>query len=345
MTHRIHILKTVLLIPCLWLAGTAVRAADLAALAAREELTIVVTDSGLGGLSVAADIARRVEQLGTHRKVNLIFYNALFSADSGYNSLPTRADRIRIFNHALTDMGERYRPDLIMVACNTLSVLLTDCEYAQTGAVPVLGIVESGVALMQAALEQDADAKVVIFATQGTINEDSHRSALIARGVDPARVVGVPCGDLMAYIEQDFEGFDTGLLITNFVMDASDRLGDQPPPVYASLNCTHFGYSLELWQQEIEAAGLELRGVLDPNGRMGDFLFTPSLQRRFAAPEVTVRFVTMVPLTEAAVDSISRAVRPTSALAADALQQHELIPDLFPWRDGDAFDVEIVDYH
>jgi len=80
--------------------------------------------------------------------------------------------------------------------------------------------------------------------------------------------------------------------------------------------------------------GLELRGVLDPNYRMGDFLFAEPLQRRFEGSQVKVRFVTMVPISAAAVDSISRAVRPASARAADALQEHEFIADLFPWRDG-----------
>lgn len=176
--------------------ATSASGADLTEIADREELTIVVTDSGLGGLSVAADIARRVEAKGSHRSVNVIFYNALFDAKSGYNSLPSRAEQVRIFNNALEDMGARYQPDLIMVACNTLSVLLPDCEYAQSGEVPVLGIVEAGVELVEAHLARDPEAAAVIFATPATVEDDSHRTALVERGIESDRIVPQACRDL-----------------------------------------------------------------------------------------------------------------------------------------------------
>jgi len=308
--------------------------ADLADLAEKEELTIVVTDSGLGGLSVAADIAARVEKHATHKRVNLIFYNALFDEHTGYNSLESRDDRVRIFNNSLVDMANRYEPDLIMVACNTLSVLLPDCDYAQNGDVPVLGIVESGVELIDDALSNDPEARVMIFATPGTIDEDSHRAALIERGIDAERILGVPCRDLTFYIEQEFDGFDTELMIAGFVDDAAQMLADRGIPIYASFNCTHFGYSTELWQQEIDGAGLQLRGMLDPNNRMADFLFEERLYNRFDDPQVEVSFVTMVPISEHAIASIGRAIRPTSPKAAEALENYQLVEDLFPWRDG-----------
>jgi glutamate racemase len=298
-----------------------------------ETLTIVVTDSGLGGLSVAADIARRNAETGAYRRVDVIFYNALFDAETGYNSLTTREEKVRIFNNALTDMGTRYAPDYILVACNTLSVLLPDCEFARRGTVPVVGIVEPGVALIREALEADPTASVILFATPTTIDEDSHRAGLLAAGIAPQRVVTQPCRDLTFYIEQDFEGFDTELMIGSFVDEAAGRLGEPRPKVYASFNCTHFGYSSALWTKEMQRAGLEVCGLLDPNKTMADFLFPPVTQGRFAEPEATIRFVTMVPISRAAVESISRAVRPVSPLAAAALEKYELIPDLFRWKE------------
>lgn len=317
----------------LMLAGGIAEADDLQDLAQKEELTIVVTDSGLGGLSVVADIARRAEELKTHKSVHVVFYNALFDADSGYNSLPTRDDRVRIFNNALVDMGTRYNADLIMVACNTLSVLLPDCEYAQSGEVPILGIVESGVELMEEAFNREPEAKVILFATPVTVEEDSHRTALVARGVDDERLILQACPELTFYIEQEFDGFETELMISAFVNEAAAKLGDPETPVFASFNCTHFGYSADLWEAEFEAAGLTLRGMIDPNDQMANFMFPESLHNRVEEPKVKVDFVTMVPISDAAVASISRAVRGTSPKTAEALENHKLVPDLFPWKE------------
>ena len=42
-----------------------------------KEITIVITDSGLGGLDVMGDIAEKFSESGHYKKVNLIFINAL----------------------------------------------------------------------------------------------------------------------------------------------------------------------------------------------------------------------------------------------------------------------------
>ncbi len=301
-------------------------------LAERESLTVVVADSGLGGLTVAADIARRAVSDRTHAAMNIVFYNALFDAETGYNSLPTRAERVRIFNNALEDMGQRFEPDVILVACNTLSVLLPDCAYAQEGAVPVLGIVETGSLLFEETLAEHPDAIVLLFGTPVTVEDESYLESWVEKGGDPERFVAQACPGLTEFIERDFEGFETEMMISSFVADAVASL-DKPPGtgVFASLNCTHYAYAAPIWETEIEAEGLEFLGLLNPNDRMADFLFEPRLHGRAETPEVGVRFVTMVPISAEAVDSISRAIHPVSPLAAEALKNYELIPDLFPW--------------
>lgn len=218
-----------------------------------------------------------------------------------------------------------------MVACNTLSVLLPDCEYAQSGDVPILGIVENGVTLMEEAIQKHPEAKVLLFATPVTVEDDSHRAGLAERGVDPDRVVLQACPELTFYIEQEFDGFETELMISAFVAEAVAKLTDPSTPVFASFNCTHYGYSASLWESEIEAAGLTLKGMINPNDQMANFMFPEVLHGRAEAPELKVEFVTMVPISDKAVESIGRAIRPTSPETADALKNHQLIADLFPW--------------
>jgi hypothetical protein len=115
----------------------------------RDELTIAVTDSGLGGLSIMAETAARLEQARIAKRVHLVFFNALFSNDSGYNSLPTREAKLRMFDRALTALTDTERPDLIVIGCNTLSVIYPDTAFARSARVPVAGIIEPGVALFR----------------------------------------------------------------------------------------------------------------------------------------------------------------------------------------------------
>ena len=89
----------------------------------KPDVTIVVTDSGLGGLSVAADLAARLPASGIVQSARIVFVNAEPDAAFGYNDLKNDADKVRIFDGALSAMEARYKPDLILIACNTLSVV------------------------------------------------------------------------------------------------------------------------------------------------------------------------------------------------------------------------------
>ena len=103
---------------------------------------ILITDSGVGGLSVCAYAERFVRTYGFEEPVRLTFANAAPENDYGYNAMPSRAVKVQTFDRFLRNVTDRYAPDLIYVACNTLSVLLPDTQYSQKAAIPVKGIVE-----------------------------------------------------------------------------------------------------------------------------------------------------------------------------------------------------------
>src|SRR5512139_3328319 len=67
----------------------------------KKRVRIAVTDSGLGGLSVMAEAAARLKEAGTFQTADFIFYNALFSAEGGYNTLETRQEKVDIFQRAM----------------------------------------------------------------------------------------------------------------------------------------------------------------------------------------------------------------------------------------------------
>ena len=96
-----------------------------------KNVTILVTDSGLGGLSVAADVAARLPESGVFENARIVFFNSLFHNRSGYNSLKSQDEKVRIFNIALKTMKKKYHPDLLLIACNTLSVLYDKTPFSR----------------------------------------------------------------------------------------------------------------------------------------------------------------------------------------------------------------------
>ena len=297
----------------------------------KKKVTIAVTDSGLGGLSVTAEAAARLKAAGTFETADLIFYNALFSAEGGYNSLDTRQEKIDIFQRALEGLESKYRPDLILVACNTLSVLFEDTAFSRRTKVPVVGIVDTGVEMMAEGLRAVPGSSVIIFGTPTTISEGTHRRQLEKAGFAAGRIFSQSCPELESFIEKDSGGAETELLIAAFVEEAVQKLPSPPPPVFASLNCTHYGYSLPLWEAAFAGAGVKPAGILNPNSRMADFLFAPGRAGRFPRTAVTVRVVSMVEIDPGKIDSLGRWLARTSPETAEALKAYEFVPGLFKW--------------
>ncbi|MBK9374166.1 MAG: aspartate/glutamate racemase family protein [Holophagales bacterium] len=200
-------LATLILAGCA--TGTRKAASFAAALKARPEVTIVVTDSGLGGLSVVADLAARLPQSGIARSARVVFVNALLDDAVGYNDLKDEADRIRVFDAALAAMESRYRPDLVLVACNTLSVFYGKTEHARRGTTETVSIVPMGADLIERTLKETPDATAMIFATKGTIDSGAHRRLLVGKGVPDARIVGQACPKLTGAIERGAHSEET----------------------------------------------------------------------------------------------------------------------------------------
>ena len=62
----------------------------------KNEVTIVITDSGLGGLSILADAVERLKDWKSFQKVDFVFFNALFSSEGGYNTLKTHQEKVSL---------------------------------------------------------------------------------------------------------------------------------------------------------------------------------------------------------------------------------------------------------
>jgi glutamate racemase len=313
-------------------AGDGVAAQGRPWLPDREELTIAVTDSGLGGLSIMAELAARLEQARSAQRVHLVFFNALFSNESGYNSLPTRAAKLRVFDRALTALADSVRPDLIVIGCNTLSVIYPDTAFARAARVPVAGIIEPGVALFRRELARQPAATLLLFGTETTIGENTHRNALLAAGIPAARIVPKACPELAAYIEHNWQGDDTDLMIASVVGDVVGALPAPKPPVLVGLVCSHYGYARESWPRAVAEGGTTAIAVLDPNRELVESICPSGATGRHARTTITAQVVSMVEIGPEKRRSLGTWLRRVSPVVADALENYDRRPQLFDWK-------------
>lgn len=298
----------------------------------KKEVTIAVTDSGLGGLSILGDAVERMQKEKVFHKVHFVFFNALFSAEGGYNSLKTRDQKIQVFNSALKNLEAKYSPDLILIGCNTLSVLYKDTSFSRKSVIPVVGIVNTGVELIAQNLKTHPLSKVIIFGTQTTVSEDTYTQELEKMGFLPERVISQACPELVSYIEKGYDSDETEMLILAYVDEALQKLGPPKQELYVSFNCTHYGYSLDLWEKAFDSLGVKPRAFLNPNFRMNDFLSQSPHTGRHKTSDVSVQVVSMVEIESKRIRSIGRWLEELSPQTAGALKNYTQDPKLFEWK-------------
>jgi len=307
-------------------------AAGLRSFFQKPDATIAVTDSGLGGLSIMAETAARLKDAGAFKSVNLVFFNALFSNESGYNSLRSREEKIAVFNSALESLAAKFKPDLILVGCNTLSVLTAETPFYKAAKIPVLDIVGPGVDMILEQLIGHPETTVIIFGTETTIAEGEYQKRLLEWGLSEEHLIPQACPELASYIEKDPKGEDTALMIESYVDEALARVKDKNAPLLASLNCTHFGYSLDLWNKAFESRGLKSFRILNPNAKMAEALAPPAGTKKYARTAVTAKVVSMVEIGREKIEALGPYLKTLSPETAEALARYELKPDLFEWK-------------
>ena len=290
-------------------------------------MRIVITDSGLGGLSVVGELELRLGENPIFERAELIFFNSLFSPDYGYNSMKSIAEKAGVFNNALNSMVENYNPDLILIACNTLSVVYPHTNFAKNPKTKVVGIVESGVSLFAENL-QNSDDKLILLGTPTTINSNVYKNELIKLGISENQIINEPCFGLETAIQNDPNSDKTKNLIANFVSEALQKMDSIPNKVFAALCCTHYGYSENLFLEEISNKVTSKVGILNPNNTMIDFLFENSTEF-FENMEISVKIVSQVKLKDNEINSLSSILELKSPKTGLALKEYSFIDNLF----------------
>lgn len=293
-----------------------------------KDLSIVIMDSGMGGLSICADIVKGLQAQPIANRVSITYFNAWPEQHRGYNSLPDISERLRVFDRALLGM-QAFAPDIVYIACNTLSILYPQTEFSRFAPVPVIGIIEFGVDLIHAHLGPHEKSQVILLGTLTTIASQAHKRALMARGIDERRVVSQACDQLATEIEKDPDGPKVSAMIDACIRQTAANLADPPAPVFAALCCTHYGYAAGAFRQSLDTHVSPAASILNPNESMSAHFCKCFAGRPSHRADIDLAVVSRITWSDQKVAAIAKALQSASPETAQALKNYRHDSKLF----------------
>jgi glutamate racemase len=197
---------------------------------------ILAADSGLGGLTIVAEIRKALPQA-----------RLAYLCDNAFFPYGTRADA-ELLAHFLGVMNRaiaRVRPDLIVTACNTISTICLPQLRAATR-IPVVGVVPA----VKPAAQRSRRKIIGLLATPATVNRP-YTDDLIQRHAADCTVLKIGSAELVEMAEAKLLGqpVDRGQL-RRTLAPFFDRPRDTQPDIVV-LACTHF----PLLCEELQATG------------------------------------------------------------------------------------------
>jgi glutamate racemase len=190
-----------------------------------DERQIGIFDSGVGGLTVMAAVARALPQ------ERLVYLGDTARLPYGTKSAETVSRYAVQATHALM----RFDVKAIVVACNTASAVALPVLTAALAPVPVIGVVEPGA---RAAIAASRRGHIAVIATEGTVRGGAYLRALHALKPE-ARVEQKACPLFVALAEEGWtDGEVPERAAERYLHDLFARAGDKPDTLV--LGCTHF---------------------------------------------------------------------------------------------------------
>ena len=294
-------------------------------------MQILITDSGVGGLSICAYAERYLRNHDIGDSVKLTYVNAAPENDFGYNAMSSRSEKLEKFNRFLDIVSDKYSPDLIYVACNTLSVLYPDTAFSKTSRYQVRGIVETGGKYLLHELEQSPQSVAAIFGTVTTIEDGIYSEILQLNGIPKKRIIPQACPSLADVISEDCQGSRAKEKIEKFVAEMINKTELKAENYLAYLACTHYGYRSVYFSSAFEKQGFNVR-VLNPNDLVVNDLFSIS-DRKIAEPgrenRVEVEFITRYKIPVTSLETIAFFLSAVSPKTVQAFKHYSYAPELF----------------
>ena len=291
------------------------------------DLKIGITDSGVGGLSVCAAVEAGLRRKPVQADVEILYLNAALRDDYSYNSMATRQEKLEAFDCFLHNVAANYRPEMLFIACNTLSILFQDPYFDKHRDIPIEGIVDTATASAAAALREHGDSHIIVFATPTTIAEGTYGRRLLEAGIPASRIAQQACPDLPDAISNDFTGVQARSLLKKFIPAALQQFHEMPAHVTALLGCTHYGYQAPLFEKLLRAQ-VENVSILNPN-QAAALTILDQLESPPGNGKVDIRFITPYAIPSKPLRSLSHYLGGPAPATVEAMHQFTCDPDLY----------------
>ena len=301
---------------------------------------IVITDSGLGGLSVCAQL---IHLLNNHSvpenhdplsyDIKITYINAVPSNDNGYNRMSGMKEQIKTFEKIIHNTVRLISPDNIFVACGTLSVLLDKLSPAVKKSIKIEGIVSIGIQMLVKELKINPEAKAVIMATPTTISNKTFHIELLKNNITENQILEQSCPNLANEISNDPDGFIVRKRIKywvkyslqKFKVTTSDHL-----IIY--LGCTHYGYHEDMFRLAFANEGFNKITVINPNytaaAILKNYVLNNRIKNSVFKKKFFINFLSPYAIPENEIITLNKLITPISPETSQALKNPQIVPEL-----------------
>ncbi len=195
---------------------------------------IGVLDSGVGGLTVFQEIARRLP----HEKI--VYFGDTARMPYG----PRSEEEVRGFVLQIIDFLQDQEIKMVVVACNTATAAGLPF-YRERCDIPVTGVIEPGV---RAALAHTGNNRIGVIGTVGTIRSSAYMKALQEAQPGAAlQIVARPCPLFVLLVENDLiDTPEAEKVAAEYLAPFSESAVDT-----LILGCTHYPIMSDLIQRTV----------------------------------------------------------------------------------------------
>lgn len=226
---------------------------------------IVITDSGLGGLYIAANLYEKLKITSLPFDLEIIFINALPETGKGYNQMPYTMAKVKTFNEILEYIENDFNPFIIGIGCNTLSVLLNQTDFYKNHSGKIYEMVQTGIDNFIKNYSKNSKSYVIIFGSKTTIDSNAHRNLLIDKGVPIDTIVSQKCIHLASQIELNYRSKTVRDIVKSSIKNALGKVPEKNSKIYCYLACTHYGYIPGVFLNSFLKFGYSDVEIINPN--------------------------------------------------------------------------------
>jgi len=303
-------------------------------------MNIVITDSGLGGLSVCAQLIHLLKNYSVPENpdppscdIKITYVNAVPSNDRGYNTMSGKQEQIETFEKIISNTIRLISPDNIFVACGTLSVLLNQMTHSGDKIVNIEGIVRIGIQLLMDNMIKIPKAKAIIMATPTTVSNNSFQRELLKKGIAKSQIFAQSCPNLANEISNDPEGSNVEKRIQHWVKKSLQQLrGITTDHLMIFLGCTHFSYHENMFRTAFINEGFSKLTVLNPNyaaaEKLKNYVLNDHSINSVLKNHFSINFLTPYAIPKQEIITLNKLLTPISPETSQALINAQIVPEL-----------------